>query len=819
MKFLEVANSLAVTVGATGVAVVLGFVVALAAHLSGPLQRRVWLGLAIVVLVLPGFFVAGLWMDWVGFAGAWRIGNGWWVERWLPLICSAGVLALLLWPVTTLLLTGVWDRTDARLLEATPELRGTAAVRHILWPAALGGLAQPAMITAVLAIGNFAVPALFQARVWPAEVWLEFSTRFDATAAFARSWLPGLLLLGLAGGAVWRRVRWPASSGPAAGQLLGQRLGRGLRATVVAGAAVVLILSLGVPLAGAASNSRTWTELAPAFEASWPVGVRSFGYSVATASLVCLVGAAFARWRWPAISAIPFALPGIFVGIVFSLGASLPWLVYVRRSALIMVAALSARYFFIGWMGATHAWRASDPRLMEFARLAGASPWRMWRDVVWPSGGGAIRGAWFVVYLLCLWDVETVILIVPPGGDSLSLMIFNLLHYGHNAQVTALCLMLGGMAAFPLAVAVAARSLWKTRHAVSAALALTGCALVAGCTPPSDATSARLNSRLFERVEVIGSRGTGPGYFNKPRSVAVDADDALFAVDITGRVQKFGPDGRWLFQWQMPETLKGKPKGMATAPGGRIVVVEPHYNRLNVFDPDGTLVTQWGTRGTNAGQLWFPRAAAVNSRGECFVCEYGVVERVQKFRLADGAYLAGIGRAGTGPGEFNRVEGLDVDAAGRLYVADACNHRIQVFDRDGRFLRAHGGPGRGPGEFSYPYDIRIDAAGRQYVCEFGNSRVQVFDAQDRWLETLGGPGAEPSRMNNPWSLCLDSHGNLYVADGGNHRVLKFIRREGVLEAAGRSESDLPPALAGGVGGGRGIAREDLQGARFRRPPR
>ena len=53
-------------------------------------------------------------------------------------------------------------------------------------------------------------------------------------------------------------------------------------------------------------------------------------------------------------------------------------------------------------------------------------------------------------------------------------------------------------------------------------------------------------------------------------------------------------------------------------------------------------------------------------------------------------------------------------------------------------------PGTGTGELSYPYDICVDNAGRQYVCEFGNSRIQVFDAQDDPIEIIGGPGAAPA---------------------------------------------------------------------------
>src|SRR5207249_2984377 len=53
-------------------------------------------------------------------------------------------------------------------------------------------------------------------------------------------------------------------------------------------------------------------------------------------------------------------------------------------------------------------------------------------------------------YLLCLWEVETLIMIYPPGGETLALRVFNLLHYGHIAQVNALCLLLLALAVLPL---------------------------------------------------------------------------------------------------------------------------------------------------------------------------------------------------------------------------------------------------------------------------------------------------------------------------------------------------------------------------------
>jgi len=293
---------------------------------------------------------------------------------------------------------------------------------------------------------------------------------------------------------------------------------------------------------------------------------------------------------------------------------------------------------------------------------------------------------------------------------------------------------------------------------------------------------------------------------------------------MTGRVQKFSPEGDFLLTWQMPETDLGKAKGMGRDRQGNILVIEPHYQRVNHYAPDGTLVAQWGCRGTNEGCFILPRGIAQNSRGEFLVSEYMGSERVQKFRVPSSEFrvakrpltpglspsegeqenrrqpvntsdtnpvqadleigapiarvtLVGvIGKAGTGPGEFNRPEGICVDGQDRLYVADSCNHRIQVFGPDGTFLREFGKAGRQPGELSYPYDVAVDQAGNIFVCEFGNSRIQVFDANCQPREIIGGAGGEPGRFNNPWAIALDAHGNLYVADALNHRLQKLVRR-------------------------------------------
>jgi len=217
---------------------------------------------------------------------------------------------------------------------------------------------------------------------------------------------------------------------------------------------------------------------------------------------------------------------------------------------------------------------------------------------------------------------------------------------------------------------------------------------------------------------------------------------------------------------------------------GNIVVLEPHYSRVNHHAPDGKLVKQWGTHGTNDGQLAFPRSVALDRAGNIFVSEYGLRERVQLFAPSNATFLQTIGHDGTANGEFNRPEGLDVDGQGRLFVADSCNHRIQVFSADGKWLASYGTAGRGKGQMSYPYDVRVDNAGLQFVCEFGNSRIQVFSLDGKFLkQAFVTRNAKSSSTTGGLSFSHDPVQTfLYVADQGNSKVHILLRE--TLEEVG-----------------------------------
>src|SRR4030095_14168633 len=112
---------------------------------------------------------------------------------------------------------------------------------------------------------------------------------------------------------------------------------------------------------------------------------------------------------------------------------------------------------------------------------------------------------------------------------------------------------------------------------------------------------------------------------------------------------------------------------MCTDTNGNIGLVEPHYQRVNHFARDGTLVEQWGRPAAQGGEFVLPRAVAINSRGEAFVSEYTTVDRVQGFSAKGRKLLVSFGRAGDGDGEFNRPQGGGIGPGGTVRAAGSWN--------------------------------------------------------------------------------------------------------------------------------------------------
>lgn len=266
---------------------------------------------------------------------------------------------------------------------------------------------------------------------------------------------------------------------------------------------------------------------------------------------------------------------------------------------------------------------------------------------------------------------------------------------------------------------------------------------------------------------VWGKKGVRDGDLVRPRACALDGAGRLWVVDFTARVQAYDLDGQHLgITFSTPDYRKGRPSGLSIDRDGHLIVCDSHYSCLRVYDGDAN-----PTRVIH-GPFAYVSDVVQDADGFFYITEFGEWQRVSKLD-ADGKLVKHWGSEGSEPGQFARPRAIALGSDGLLYIADACNHRVQVFDREGALIRHFGSPGEAPGELRYPYDLAFGPDGSLYVAEYGNHRVQKFTPEGKSLGTWGAPGREPGKFHSPWGLVVDRKGRVHVLDTENHRVQRL----------------------------------------------
>jgi len=119
------------------------------------------------------------------------------------------------------------------------------------------------------------------------------------------------------------------------------------------------------------------------------------------------------------------------------------------------------------------------------------------------------------------------------------------------------------------------------------------------------------------------------------------------------------------------------------------------------------------------------------------------------------------GMPGEGPGTFDGPSDVAVAQNGDIYVADGhggtTNDRIVKFSKDGKFIKAWGKHGKAQGEFDTPHGIALDSAGRVFVADRANNRIQIFDPDGNLL-------TDWKQFGRPNSVFIDENDMIYVTD-------------------------------------------------------
>ncbi|HKZ54541.1 MAG TPA: hypothetical protein VJ123_03600 [Anaerolineales bacterium] len=352
-----------------------------------------------------------------------------------------------------------------------PELVEMAQVLgddRALWGRVVLPLARPYLLAGVgvlftLSIADYSIPSLFEWNVYALEIFAEFS----ASAEPGRAFLLALPLLALTTAVILASqgrlrhaaIRPPFRPRPLANPIRWPAWLQHLQRLAV----VLLVLQVAVPLISLVLLTGDWQSFLTANQRALPEIGFSFLVAFSAAGLCLLLASLLASelahgaWRratW-ALVALPLAVPAPLVGIGLALIWNRPILESFYMSPAMPVLAAAARFAPpAALLLAAHRLR-TDPALLEAAKLLPVKTWRKGLLIDFPLAAPGLAAAGALTFLLSLQELGATLIVIPPGHATLTLRIYNFLHYGAPQVVAGLCLMLallvilfGGLAAF-----------------------------------------------------------------------------------------------------------------------------------------------------------------------------------------------------------------------------------------------------------------------------------------------------------------------------------------------------------------------------------
>lgn len=460
-------RTLTIGAGAAALALAFGLAVGLAAHGMARFGRTVLAACCAVSILTPPYVFAVAWIDLWGPTG--------WLFRWSPVEMPtpgavvysvpgcASALAAAYYPIVAFAAYAGFRRLDPRWREAALIAgRSRAYFGRIALPILVRPIGASVLAVFLLSMYEFPVHSLLQVDTYLVEIHAaaEYHDYRAATLLSVPFVAAAILVLFLAGLLV--RGEHPSD----AGRTSRQEARRG--AFAVAGWCVVLFAGV-LPLTVVAARAMPPQTFVQLFQTAWQELLWSTMLAAVAAALIAVLATlsavVFRQQRTlAAIAIIPFLISGPLLGLgligVYN-RPGFPGFIY--DSLGILLLAWTARFLFIGQWGIGAGVGGQPPGIHEASEVSGVSWWRTQLGVTIPLAMPYIAGAFGVAFILSFREVDTAVLVAPPGTALASVRLFTLMHYGPDGYVMAMALTMSAIAIAAGAVMYRIAAGWNRR--------------------------------------------------------------------------------------------------------------------------------------------------------------------------------------------------------------------------------------------------------------------------------------------------------------------------------------------------------------------
>jgi sugar lactone lactonase YvrE len=239
----------------------------------------------------------------------------------------------------------------------------------------------------------------------------------------------------------------------------------------------------------------------------------------------------------------------------------------------------------------------------------------------------------------------------------------------------------------------------------------------------------------------------------KPFSVATDAAGNVYVSDQgQNEILAFRPDGKLLRRFGADKL--DKPAGIAIDRRRPLLYVvagaagTSNRHRVEVFSLTGEHLRTIGGRGPAPGEFNFPTNLGVGNDGNLYVVDM-LNFRVQIFD-PEGQLVSMFGSIGAGqPGTFIKAKAVAFDAFGNIYVVDSEGGYVQMFNPKYQSLMAFGGRFQAPGFMLVPNAIAITAKNAIFVADYAAGIVNEYQLINTTAEDSFLPPPEKKPASTP----------------------------------------------------------------------